>query len=481
MRPFSTEVERQQRRDLISHLQNVSPAQLMAESERLTLVAFQRQIREVPAYREMLAEFDPATVSDIGAFRKLAPILDKHNTFGARDIRDLCRGGDLDGVRSILTSSGHSGVFSFGVNTEENLARSSRSIDVGLEYIFGVDERSTLLINALPMGVKVNTKAAVLAETSVREDMVFALIKKFASEFEQIIIVAEGSFAKKIVEDGADHHGIDWRELPVSLITGEEGIAENYRSYMAHRLGISDPARRDGKLVMSSMGIAELDLNIFHETLDTIRIRRLAHQDPKLRRALFGDASSICPMLFVYYPTRCYIEQHPSGNAEQELVLSMLSDEMKIPLLRYRTGDLGRIFQYEDMVRILREHGYSVAPDLKLPFVAVYGRGEALTSASSQLTPDEVKEAIYADYEIAELLTGNFGLKMKAGNLVEIEFQLRKGKEPPAGVEARFSESLAKINPIEVKPIFIAYQSFPHMMEIDWERKFRYLDKKARA
>jgi hypothetical protein len=227
------------------------------------------------------------------------------------------------------------------------------------------------------------------------------------------------------------------------------------------------------------MGVAELDLNIFHETLDTINVRRLARQDPRLRRALFGDASSACPMLFVYYPTRCYVEQFPSGHTEQELVLSILSEEMKIPLLRYRTGDLGRIFQHEDMIRIVREHGHSFAPDLKLPFVAVYGRGEMLDSTSGNLTPEEVKEAIYADYGIAELLTGSFRLNMGAGNVAEIELQLRKGKVPPADAQRRLSARLAEINAVEANPVFIPYQDFPYMMEVDWERKFRYTNRET--
>src|SRR5262249_5603706 len=162
-------------------------------------------------------------------------------------------------------------------------------------------------------------------------------------------------------------------------------------------------------LVMSSMGIAELDLNIFHETLDTIAIRRLAHRDAKLRRALFGDVTH-CPMFFVYYPHRCYVEELATGGGQRELVLSMLSEEMKIPLLRYRTGDFGQIFAYGQVVEILARHGYRVAPDLKLPFLAVSGRGKSIAAGSSRLTPEEVKEALYTDHEIARALTGNFRL-----------------------------------------------------------------------
>jgi phenylacetate-CoA ligase len=478
MRPFATESEKLERREAIAGLCNTPPEHFTTASELIAVKAFHRKIADVPGYRETFAArtgVSAESVIDIASFKKFVPITDKHATFCGDDLSTLCRGGTLDGVRSILTSSGHSGVFSFGVNTAENLANSARSIDTGLEYVFGVDQRSTLLINALPMGVKINTRAAVLAETSVREDMVFALIKKFANQFDQIILVAEGSFAKKIIEDGADYHDIDWGRLPVSLITGEEAIAENYRSYIASRIGVAKDDIGPQKLVMSSMGIAELDLNIFHETKDTIRIRRLAHHDPQLRRALFGDGTTVCPMFFVYYPTRCYVETNPTQHVPGELVLSMLSDDMKIPLLRYRTGDVGRTFKYGEVVQILARHGYVLSPELKLPFVAVYGRGACVSLGDAELTPEEVKEALYADHVIASTITGNFKMTRADDGNVRIDFQLRKGKRRPPDAADRFLQNLANINPIAVKPVFIGYELFPRSMETDWERKFRYV------
>ena len=103
----------------------------------------------------------------------------------------------LDSVRSVLTSSGHSGVFSFGVNTADNIERSAKSIDMVLQYFIGVDERSTLLINCLPMGVRFNTGAAVVAETSVPDGMVYALIEKFKDDFDQIVLFGKTRSLRK--------------------------------------------------------------------------------------------------------------------------------------------------------------------------------------------------------------------------------------------------------------------------------------------
>lgn len=476
LRLFAPEADRIERRDAIVALRDTPPEQLLAAAEHGAVAAYGRAVAAVPGYRRIVMAANSGRVpevADIDAFRRHAPLLDKHNTFGAFDIASLCLDGSLDGVRSILTSSGHSGVFSFGVNTAENLQRSARSIDTGLQYLFGVDEHTTLLINALPMGVKVNTRATVLAETSVRDDMVYALVKKFGPEFDQIVLVAEGSFAKKIIEDGAEIHGIDWRRYRLHVVTGEEGIAENYRAYIEQRLGIEDPERPDSQLVVSSMGVAELDLNIFHETRDTIRLRRRAHRDPVLRDALFGPGTRECPMFFVYYPHRTFVEEH-GVEGGTELVISMLSEEMKIPLLRYRSGDFGRVHVHAHVRDAAIAAGLP-APDWQLPFVWVSGRGKAHRCREGIVTPEAVKEAIYADPAIAAAVTGNFRLAADDQGLPVVHLQLRRDRSTPAAAGDRLSEAISAYSRLVPRAQFHPYSQFPWAMETDYERKFRYI------
>jgi phenylacetate-CoA ligase len=476
MKCFATKDEKQERRDAIRRLCDTPAEHIAAMGEESVLRAFNRAAEKIPAYRAFLNKsgVDARQINSIEAYRALAPILDKNNIFGETRIRDLCIDGNIDGLRSIMTSSGHSGIFSFGVSTTENMESSSQSIDTGLQYFFNVDERSTLLINALPMGVKFNTRAAVLAETSVRDDMVCAIVTKFASEFDQIVIVGEGSFIKKIVEDGKEVHGIDWPSLPVHFIIGEEGIAENYRTYLGSLIGITDFDDPESKLVISSMGLAELDLNIFHETRESIRIRRLAHGDSTLRQALFGHDYGFCPMFFVYYPDRCYVEGIEEQTTESELVISMLSQELKIPLLRYRSGDYGKEISYNKVVEVLRQFRHPIEPELKLPFVAVSGRGKSLSTDDGLLYPEAVKEALYADHRIAALATGNFRLTGKNGKAL-IEFQLRKGKKAHATAVDDFLIHLAEYSNVSASVDFYSYSTFPYAMELDWERKFSYL------
>ena len=450
------------------------PEEFIRRSEQSAVAAFHRVARRVPAYAKLLSSLgvEPSLVTGIESFKKFVPYLDKQNTFHTNSIQDLCLDGDLNGLKSILTSSGHSGIFSFGVNTVRNLKDSSGSIDLGLEYMFNISEKRSLLVNCLPMGVKVNT-SLVIAETSVREDMVWAVIKKFSSYFDQTILIGEGSFLKKIIEEGSEQ-GIDWKAGLFHFVTGEEGIAENYRSYIAGLLG-TDPEKPSGGIITSSMGVAELDLNIFHETPHTTLIRRLAHTNPALRHALFGEDVTVCPMLFVCHSHRTYIEELPLEGGRNELVISMLSPHLKIPLVRYKTGDIGRILSYQKVAKILKDFKVEkLTPDLKFPLVAVVGRHRFLSVGGRRISPEGVKEALYTDPWVASSITGAFKLT-PAGNMITLEVQLRKGKVLSDDQENRFKAALSVFTFVPIRTVFYSYADFPYFMELDYERKFNYL------
>jgi hypothetical protein len=52
------------------------------------------------------------------------------------------------------------------------------------------------------------------------------------------------------------------------------------------------------------MGAAELGFNLCFESDDTVRLRRLADSDARVRQALFGSIDTV-PMIAHYDPRRC--------------------------------------------------------------------------------------------------------------------------------------------------------------------------------
>src|SRR5690348_11392557 len=85
------------------------------------LEAFRSAAGSVPAYRTILneARVNVASIQTANDFSTL-PVLEKAGTFQRFGIAELCRDGQLGRLGSVLTSSGHSGIFAFGLNDLES-------------------------------------------------------------------------------------------------------------------------------------------------------------------------------------------------------------------------------------------------------------------------------------------------------------------------------------------------------------------------
>ena len=299
---------------ILEFLKSAEPELLEEMGEAAVLEAFQSAAREVPAYAGLLNRHgvDLAAVTDIESFRRLVPLTDKHNTFLAHPIHQLCRGGSLKGIKSIVPSSGHSGTFAFSVDTPEGGELAAKGADLAFEYVLGISERPTLVVNCYPMGLQVPTSMAV-ANAGVNADV--AIVKSFASDFDQLIIVSQPLFVKKLLEDGFAQ-GVDWKRLRTTVVAGGEGFVESWRTYISGLLGIEDPDNPTTQFVASSMGAGELGLNLFHEVPETIRIIRRAYRDPALRQALFGEGVTHTPHFFVYYPMGLRLTGRPERRGQ---------------------------------------------------------------------------------------------------------------------------------------------------------------------
>ena len=461
--------------DIIAFLTGADPDVLEQMGEAAVLEAFRSAAAEVPAYQDMLAKrgVDPATVTDVAVFRASAPLLDK-GIFSAYRVDQLCRHGSLKPVKAVIPSSGHSGVFAFNVETYENVNGGTTLADLTLEYCFRVSEKKTFLVNTYPMGLQIPT-ALPSTNTGVNADVALAIIKTFAPHFEQVVIVSQPAFAKKLVEDGIDQ-GIDWAHLGTSLVTGGEGFVESWRTYMSGLLGIPDPDRPSGRVVGSTMGVGELAVNLFHETPDTMAIIRRAYRDRKFRTALLGVDTDQCPHLFVYYPMRTFLESLPlEGAAGGELAVSMSGLDNHMPFLRYRTGDVVRIVSYRTLERVIAEHAPDLTPpELKLPVVAVFGRSYALHIGGRRISAEQVKEAVFADPVMAGATTGFFRAT-DSGGQIAVDVQLRAGRQAASDLTDRLAGALSTALPgVPLGRLrLFAFKDFPH--EVTYERKYAYI------
>ena len=305
------------------------------------LDALHAAARDFPWYRTLLREqgLDPADIADATAFSQRCPILTKANTFDRFPLDQLAATTPIASLAGVLTSSGHGGRFSFGLQTRAQVASGGRAIDAALDDAFGVATHTTLAVNCLPMGVGFSSDRMTVATTSVREDMAVALIKAFGPSYDQLVVVADPLFANQLL-DHAGREGLDWRRHRVHVVLGEETFGERFRAYLSSCLGL-DLDRPERGYVMSSFGVGELGLHLLFETPATIAVRRTLAEDPALAHDLgMSDGARLpVPMMFAYHPSRTFLEiVEPNTEGYGRLAISMLDPALPIPLLRYQTG-----------------------------------------------------------------------------------------------------------------------------------------------
>ncbi len=462
----------------IQMLASLDPKKLKSLSEKRALKTFQRAASSIPAYQKFLKEngVSPNSIRSIEDFKKHVPIIDKDRTFKlcACDIKKLCLSGEMLDVATIVSSSGVSGIFSYGVNTKKEIEKAQEAIDFLLDYIFAVGEKKTLLINGLPMGVRIFSSLVTVADTSVRADIIISIIKTFASCFEQIILVGENSFVKKVLEDGLES-GLDWKKIKMHVILGEEILPENLRTYLAGILGINPDLPERESLIGSSFGVAEFGLNILYETKELIRIRRLLTRNKKFKEALIGKDLDNLPALLHYNPLRVYVEELEKEQGLSDIVLTNLEEDTSIPLVRYNIRDEGTCITFQHLKDTLIAFGYTnYVPRIRLPLVAIWGRSKIMLEEGFALRPEFVKELLYQEKDIALNITGNFKLSnSKAG--LRIEIQTKSNAPYSEGFENHLRDILISNIPAKTEIIIYPYRDFPHGMELSYEKKFQYI------
>ena len=361
---------------------------LLAGTELRVLRVFREAAKTVPKYRALLerARTSPEKIVSLEGFREHVPVIDKRTWFDS-DLRDVCTGGTLNGIASFYSSSGQTGFFSYGGETRQEQKQAALSLEFSLQQAFHVLDRKTLLINCLPMGVRVHTRSLSLAETSVREDVVWSLLRKLGKEFDQFILLGEHPFLKHVVEGGSEQPApIDWKALCIQVITGGEYIAENFRSYLASQLGLNVEEKGAGSILVN-YGLSELSVSIANENWHTVQIRRFAHTDTRFRQALCGSDDAFCPTVMQYYPTQVYLETLPSSGTRQELIATMLDLDRRIPMIRYNTGDCALLVTHAKMVTLLRDFGRAdLIPPLALPAVLIWGKSNGLPTAEGTVS-----------------------------------------------------------------------------------------------
>ncbi len=407
-------------------------------------------IRSWPAYRKFV-EARGINVQKITSLSEL-PLLDRE--FLSLAIYSL----PLFKVRYIIPSSGSTGNdFSFGIFGHSEIEESLSDIDSFLDKRFNISKNRTLLLNMLPGAISLQSSKASVASIGVRMDTAISAVRLFGNCFDQLILIGEPLFIKNLIELGREE-SILWRYIPLFVIVGGEWISESYRNYLESIIGHNR--------IYSSMGMAELGLNYFYETTETIMLRRLMFDNKELSQVILGDLN-FCPMIFNYNKDRVYVETLTDlGDALDSIVLTTLDANRALPLVRYKTGDKGKILDRSEVNRILEAFGYGALFSKSGPAVlAHFGRGKCI----SGVYPERVKEILCRYYRIASTTTGNFML-YDEGDSVRLEIQLKESINPGQDLEDIYKGAFQELG-VQVR--LYPFTKYPR--SLDYERKVRYV------
>ncbi len=465
------------RKALLAYARRLSPQQLQARSAQGARRAAQHAARHSAAYRTLLREsgLDPDARGAAPVLNRL-PVLTKDNTFGRFNLAELCRPLSrvalADELADVLTSSGRGGAgFGFRLSRRKQHDGAWFDIDLGLQDTFAVDDKPTLLVNCLPMGVVFASRAVTVANVSVRQDMACAILRDVGPHYAQTLLCTDPLFIRPLLTEGR-RIGLDWRQLQTSVILGEEMLVEAQRDYICARMGI-DIDNPGTRLVGSSFGVGELGLNLLFETRATIAMRRALRSAQTAQWSLGLPLNDhALPSLFCHNPLRCHIEVlNPDDQGWGELCFTMLDMQAVIALPRFATGDLGRLLDPRTVSALCQAAGLK---EPWLPVVAVRGR---IKDRPPQLPAVElVKEWLYEDHSLADTLSGAFKIALGADAAPVLTVQaVRDGPAlDRARCSAWFSAKAAAAGFTGLSVTYCTGILTPWGPDLDHERKFAY-------
>jgi phenylacetate-CoA ligase len=457
---------------------DVDRSSLVTHSQQRAVEQFHRAAARVPFYKRLLARrsIRPSQVTDIEAFRAAVPIIAKQDVFGSHQLADLLVDRSLGDIVALVSSSGlTASSFSLGMINRKGTQSMVEGTDRLLDAWFQTRKKKTFLINTCAMGVSIPTSLPGIS-LSVRSDKVLALLRALKPYYEQFVVISDVYFLKKLLEDGRSA-GMRWSRWPVQFAIGGEWFPESYRQYLASLVEVDLDRPHPRTRIVSSMGAAELGFNLCFESDDTVRLRRLADSDARVRQALFGSIDTV-PMIAHYDPRRWFIEVTPGqepGSGGGAFAFTSLDLDAAMPLVRYRTGDCGYILPYERVRQILRSLKYDdYIPALKYPLLAVAGRTDhALTAAGKGVRMEFLRSLVYSQGRLASTTTGQFHVKARGGRL-HLRIQLQDSVEPRerATIQAQWSSLFNRYLPAVVRAV--PYYDFEGALSVDYERKFQH-------
>jgi phenylacetate-CoA ligase len=375
------------------------------------LETFKSAVDRVPAYRDFLLQERGSIprVETLDDFRSL-PLTDKGNYLKHHPLERLCLDGDLRCAHVICRSSGSTSKPFYWPQLPEQERDLVGWVSSELEDTFSISTTPTLAIVALALGDWISGELATwslrnlameqrnltLVTPGMDREEVVQLLGTFSPRFAQTIVYGYPPHLKNTLET-ALAAGIPLHDFHVRLRLAGEGYSEKYRDHVNALLGYEP-----GNIFSISSGYASTDFGrVGKETPLSVTMRRLLHELQLGPQVLGCDT---LPSVCQFNPAGFYLEC-VSGDLT-------ITKHQAIPLVRYRSGDLGEILSFDEMLSRFRAAGIDPLEELHrrggdpaavrpLPFVLVHGRADGgVTFYGVNILVAQIREHFTGNFQI---------------------------------------------------------------------------------
>ncbi len=399
---------------------------------------------KVPAYKRLLKEN-----------RVDKPVIDKENYLLENDFTDMLPNGDIGYADVISVSSGSSGKPFFWPRGKYLELETTIIHEILLKYVFDIDKKHTLFINAYSMGMYVagvftNNAVTRIAERGynisiinpgISEKDIIRIIKEIGRAYDQIIISGYPPFILDVIEAGRNE-GIKWKEKDLKFIFGAEAISEEWRNNLLKLIGDTNKYFSS----FNTYGSADLAM-LGHETPFSIFIKDQLVKNKHLYKTILNSRS--ISTLVQYHPSLKHFNEKNG-----ELFCSGLGG---IPLYNYNLHDHGSVYTIEDMIGLFESVGVNIIklaekeniPIWNLPFVVLFGKSDqTVTLYGLNVYPQTIRKALESK-ELIDFVTARSTIsteyKKRGTQYLKVIVELKKGERVSNSKRNKISEKVFQI------------------------------------
>lgn len=403
------------------------------QGRKKALQVFHEAAEKVPAYKDFLKKYgvkDHARIKTIEGLEKNIPVMTKKTYLQHYPLEQLAKNG-IEGSFTLTMSGGSTGKSLNFLSSRSDIGAYPLGMAAFFDYFWDIcsQNKRVLFINAFALGVWAAGIQAVMVFKIIADkykniavvspgadsEKVVDILEAIGKHYDLILICAYPTLFKTTLDEG-EKRKIQWDKLNIKLLTGGEMLDNVFRGYISKKL---NPKKEKLELIFESFGGSDIG-NLGMATPLAVEIKKLTRENKQLSLEIFGNEESQ-GSIFQFNPMGNWVE-----SINNEITITKPS---YMPLIRYNAKDLGKVFSWDEMNKILQNNGIDIEkelkkdgwtkPSFKWPFVTLLGRKDwAVSFFGAKIAPQSIQHIFGGDSGIRSFKFASKDEKNQASRFV---------------------------------------------------------------